>query len=92
MADGGTSISDASGGTGNLAADSGDDHDRNNNNHNNNNNGNNNNGNNNRNKNRNNWSAESLQSFELRLLQTEYRQRRQCRGGDILRRRWRRLH
>jgi hypothetical protein len=69
VADGGTSISDASGGTGNLAADSGGNHDRNNNNHRNNNNGNNNN--NNRNKNRNNWSAESLQSFELRLLQTD---------------------
>ena len=61
VADGGTSISDASGGTGNLAADSGGNHDRNNNHRNNN----------NRNKNRNNWSAESLQSFEFRLLQTD---------------------
>ena len=67
VADGGTAIGDASGGTGNLAADAGNDNDndrgRNNRNNNNNNN-------NNRN-NRNNWSAESLQSLEQRLLQTD---------------------
>ncbi len=65
VADGGTSISDAGGGTGNLAADQGNNHDGNNNNNNRHNN------NNNRNNNRNHWSAESLQSFEQRLLQTE---------------------
>ena len=65
MADGGTGIGDASGGSGNLAAVSGNDHDRNNNNHRNNNN------NNNNNHNRNDWSAESVQSLEQRLLQTE---------------------
>ena len=63
VADGGTSISDASGGTGNLAADAGNDRDRNNNNHRNNHN--------NNRKNRNNWSAESLQTLELRLQQTD---------------------
>jgi hypothetical protein len=65
VADGGTSISDAGGGTGNLAADQGNNHDGNNNNNNRHNN------NNNRNNNRNHWSAESLQSFEQRLLQTD---------------------
>ena len=65
VADGGTSISDASGGIGNLAADQGNNHDGNNNNNNRHNN------NNNRNNNRNHWSAESLQSFEQRLLQTD---------------------
>jgi len=64
VADGGTSISDAGGGTGNLAADQGNNHDGNNNNNNRHNN-------NNRKNNRNHWSAESLQSFEQRLLQTE---------------------
>jgi hypothetical protein len=63
VADGGTGIGDASGGSGNLAAATGNDRERNNNNHRNNNN--------NRNNNRNNWSAESLQSLELRLLQTD---------------------
>ena len=66
VADGGTGIGDASGGSGNLAAAAGNDRERNNNNH-----RNNNNNNNNRNNNRNNWSAESLQSLELRLLQTD---------------------
>jgi hypothetical protein len=65
VADGGTSISDAGGGTGNLAADQGNNHDGNNNNNNRHNN------NNNRKNNRNHWSAESLQSFEQRLLQTD---------------------
>ena len=65
-ADGGTAIGDASGGNGNTAAIFGNDNnrDRNNNRRNNNNN-------NNRNNNRNDWSAESLQSLEQRLLQTE---------------------
>jgi hypothetical protein len=67
VADGGTGIGDASGGSGNLAAAAGNDHDRNNDNHGNNNNNNNN----NRNNNRNNWSTEPLQSFELRLQQTD---------------------
>ena len=66
VADGGTAIGDASGGTGNLAAEAGNDNDNDRNNHNNNNHRNNNNRN-----NRNNWSAESLQSFEQRLLQTD---------------------
>jgi len=66
VADGGTSISDAGGGTGNLAANQGNNHDGNNNNNNNRHNNNN-----NRNNNRNHWSAESLQSFEQRLLQTD---------------------
>src|SRR5215207_5443048 len=66
VADGGTSISDAGGGTGNLAANQGNNHDGNNNNNNNRHNNNN-----NRNNNRNNWSAESLQSFEQHLLQTD---------------------
>src|SRR5215207_9459930 len=61
VADGGTSISDAGGGTGNLAADQGNNHDGNNNNNNRHNN----------NNNRNHRSAESLQSFEQRLLQTD---------------------
>jgi hypothetical protein len=65
VADGGTGIADASGGTGNLAVDGGNDRDRDRNNNNRNNN------NNNRRNNRNNWSAESLQSFELRLQQTD---------------------
>jgi hypothetical protein len=65
MADGGTSIGDASGGSGNLAAVSGNDRDQNNNNHRNNNN------NNNNNNNRNDWSAEPLQTLELRLQQTD---------------------
>ena len=64
-ADGGTGIGDASGGSGNLAAASGNDHDRNNDNHRNNNN------NNNHRNNRNNWSAMPLQSLQLRLQQTE---------------------
>ena len=77
VADGGTGIGDASGGTGNLAvsADGGNDNDRNNGNNNNNNNNRNNNdnnrNNNNRNNNRNNWTAESLESLELRLQQTD---------------------
>jgi hypothetical protein len=66
VADGGTSISDAGGGTGNLAADQGNNHDGNNNNNNNHHNNNN-----NHNNNRNHWSAEPLQSFEQRLLQTD---------------------
>jgi hypothetical protein len=66
VADGGTSISDASGGIGNLAANQGNNRDGNNNNNNNRHNNNN-----NRNNNRNHWSAESLQSFEQRLLQTD---------------------
>jgi hypothetical protein len=66
VADGGTSISDAGGGTGNLAANQGNNHDGNDNNNNNRHNNNN-----NHNNNRNHWSAESLQSFEQRLLQTE---------------------
>jgi hypothetical protein len=74
VADGGTGIGDASGGTGNLAvvADSGNDNDngRDRNNNNNNNNNRNNNNNNNRN-NRNNWTSESLDVLELRLLQTD---------------------
>ena len=72
VADGGTGIGDASGGTGNLAAvaDSGNDNDRNRNNNNNNNNNRNDNNNNNRN-NRNNWTSESLDVLELRLLQTD---------------------
>jgi hypothetical protein len=70
VADGGTGIGDASGGSGNLAAvaDGGNDNDRDN--GNNNNRGNNNNNNNNNN-NRNDWSAESLQVLELRLQQTD---------------------
>ncbi len=83
VADGGTGIGDASGGTGNLAvtADGGNDNDRgngnnnnnnnNNNNRNNNDNNNNNNNNNNRNNNRNDWSAQPLESLELRLEQTD---------------------
>ena len=81
VADGGTAIGDAGGGTGNLAltADGGDDNDRDrgnnnnnrNNNNNNNNRNNNNNNNNNRNNDRNDWSAESLQTLELRLQQTD---------------------
>jgi hypothetical protein len=74
VADGGTGIGDASGGTGNLAvvADSGNDNDngRDRNNNNNNNRNNNNRDNNNRN-NRNNWTSESLDVLELRLLQTD---------------------
>jgi hypothetical protein len=68
VADGGTSIGDASGGTGNLAADAGNDNDndRGRNNRDNNNNRNNNNRN-----NRNNWTSESLLSLEQRLLQTD---------------------
>jgi hypothetical protein len=66
VADGGTSISDAGGGTGNLAANQGNNHDGNDNNNNNRHNNNN-----NHNNNRNHWSAESLQSFEQRLLQTD---------------------
>jgi len=70
MADGGTGIGDASGGSGNLAASAGNDNDGNNGNNNNgNNNNNNNNGNNNNN--RNNWTAESFESLELRLQQTD---------------------
>ncbi len=68
VADGGTAIGDASGGTGNLAADAGNDKD--NDNGRNNRNNNNNNNNNNRN-NRNNWTSESLLSLEQRLLQTD---------------------
>jgi hypothetical protein len=68
-ADGGTGISDASGGSGNLADVSSNNHDGNNDNHDNNNHRNNNN--NNHNNNRNNWSAEPLQSLEQRLLQTD---------------------
>jgi hypothetical protein len=64
-ADGGTGISDASGGSGNLAAVTSNNHDGNNDNHNNNH------RNNNNNNNRNNWSAEPLQSLELRLQQTD---------------------
>jgi hypothetical protein len=72
MADGGTGIGDASGGSGNLAAAAGNENDRNSGNNNNNNNNNNrNNNNNNNNNNRNNWSAESLQSLELRLQQID---------------------
>jgi hypothetical protein len=76
VADGGTAIGDASGGTGNLAADAGNDNDndRGGNNHNNNNNrDNDDNGNGNRNNrnNRNDWTSESLVSFEQRLLQTD---------------------
>ncbi len=74
VADGGTAIGDASGGTGNLAftADGGNDNDRDrNNNNNNNNNGNDNNNNRNNRNNRNDWSAETLQSLELRLQQTD---------------------
>jgi hypothetical protein len=67
VADGGTGIGDASGGSGNLAAVSGNDDNRNNNNHRNNNNNNDNNNNNNRND----WSAEPLQTLELRLQQTD---------------------
>jgi hypothetical protein len=77
VADGGTGIADASGGTGNLAADAGNDNDNGNGNDRDRNNRNDNdnrddddNGNNNRN-NRNNWSAESVLSFEQRLLQTD---------------------
>ena len=73
-ADGGTAIGDASGGSGNLAAITGNDNNNNGNNNNNNhdnNNHDNNRNNNNRNNNRNDWSAESLQSLEERLLQTE---------------------
>jgi hypothetical protein len=66
-ADGGTGISDASGGSGNLADVSANDHGGNNDNHNNHRNNNNNNNHNNRN----NWSAEPLQSLELRLQQTD---------------------
>jgi hypothetical protein len=66
VADGGTAIGDASGGTGNLAADAGNDNDNGRNNRNNNNNNNNNNRN-----NRNNWTSESLLSLEQRLLQTD---------------------
>ena len=60
VADGGTSIADASGGRGNLAitADGGNERDRNN-------------GNGNRNNNRNDWSAESLDVLEQRVLQTD---------------------
>jgi hypothetical protein len=69
VADGGTAISDSSGGTGNLAvtADSGDrDNNRNRNNNNNNNRNNNNN-----NRNRNNWTSQSLQSLEEALFQQD---------------------
>jgi hypothetical protein len=62
VADGGTAISDASGGTGNLAVDAGNDRDRDRGR---------NNRNNNRRNNRNNWSSETLQSLELRLQQTD---------------------
>jgi len=65
VADGGTAIGDASGGSGNLAAEA--ESDRNRNNHN----GNNNHRNNNNHNNRHNWSAESLPSLEQRLLQTD---------------------
>jgi hypothetical protein len=77
VADGGTGIGDASGGTGNLAAvadsgnDNGNDNDRNRNNNNNNNNNNRNDNNNNNRNNRNNWTSESLDVLELRLLQTD---------------------
>jgi hypothetical protein len=73
VADGGTSIADASGGRGNLAitADGGNERDRNNGNGNNKNDNGNRNGNGNRNNNRNDWSAESLDVLELRLLQTD---------------------
>jgi hypothetical protein len=98
VADGGTSIGDASGGSGNLAfvADGGNENERDNGNNNGNNNngngngngnnnngdengngngnngnGNGNNGNGNGNGNRNDWSAESLQTLELRLEQTD---------------------
>ncbi len=62
-ADGGTAIGDASGGNGNLAAAVGNDRERDN--------GNNNHRNNNNRNNRNDWSAESVQSLEERLLQTD---------------------
>ncbi len=72
VADGGTAISDSSGGTGNLAvtADSGD-RDNNRNRNNNNNNNNNNRNNNNNNRNRNNWTSQSLQSLEETLFQQD---------------------
>jgi hypothetical protein len=62
-ADGGTAIGDASGGNGNLAAAVGNDRERDN--------GNNNRRTNNNRNNRNDWSAESVQSLEDRLLQTD---------------------
>ncbi len=85
VADGGTAIGDASGGSGNLAADAGNDNDNDNGGNNNRDNGNgngnndndngndndNDNNNDNGNNNRNNWSAESVLSLEQRLLQTD---------------------
>jgi hypothetical protein len=62
VADGGTAIGDASGGTGNLAVAAGNDRERDN--------GDDNRRNNRRN-NRNNWSAESVLALEQRLLQTD---------------------
>jgi hypothetical protein len=64
VADGGTAISDASGGTGNLAADAGNDRDRDGGRNNRNNN-------NNRRNNRNNFTALPLDLLELRLQQTD---------------------
>ncbi len=78
VADGGTAISDTSGGVGNAAvvADSGDGNNGNNNNGNNNNNNRNNNNNNNRNdnnnrnnNNRNNWSSQTVESLEVLFQQ-----------------------
>jgi hypothetical protein len=76
VADGGTAIGDASGGTGNLAAATGNDNENDNGNDRNNRNDNDNrdnddNGNDNNRNNRNNWSAESVLSLEQRLLQTD---------------------
>ena len=74
VADGGTAISDSSGGVGNAAftSESGNDNNNNNRNNNNRNNNNNNNNNNNRNNNnRNNWMAESVQSLEEILFQED---------------------
>jgi hypothetical protein len=79
VADGGTAIGDASGGSGNLAAAVGNNKDRGNGNNNGNNNNHDDNGNNNRrddngngrNNDRNDWTSESLDVLEQRLLQTD---------------------
>jgi hypothetical protein len=65
VADGGTAITDSSGGSGNLASGGGDGGGRNNNNHHNNNN------NHNNNNHKNHFSSMSVQEFEDRLMQTE---------------------